>query len=96
MADKEAITLGSILNRLMLNDDFEPVAVYVDKRKEALRDSIASCSSVADIKPHIVAHLAQRLDELEKLSDWIKDAIEDGAREKIKHDIKETEGALSA
>lgn len=96
MADKEVIELGEKLNRLVLSDDFFPLASHVEARIEYLQTQIEAQASTTNCNPAIVSHLAQRIDELDTLSDWINSAIEDGGREKIKSQKEDIEREQAA
>ena len=96
MADREVIELGEKLNRLVLSDDFFPLASHIDGRKEYLHEQIEAQASTTNCNPAIVSHLAQRIDELKTLSDWLEGAIEDGGREKIKSQKEDKENEASS
>lgn len=91
MADKEVIALGEKLNRLVMSEDFFPLASHISARTEYLKDQIAAQASTTNCNPAIVSHLAQRIDELDSLSSWLSSAIEDGGREKIKSQQEDSE-----
>ena len=93
MADKAAIELGQRLNRLMANEDFAPFLDELSSRIANRKAQLTASATVYDYPQHITSNLAQRLDELSAIREWIDDSIEYGGREILK---QQTQDALEA
>ncbi len=86
MADKVAIELGLKLYRLMGSDDFAPFLAELDSRIANCELQLKVSGSTINTPTHYSAYIAQRLDALTSLREWLDDEIERGGSEKMKQE----------